>query len=113
MENSVLFCAVLFFALYGIMCLIRRLCLLILRPDEPPCTFSLAYLRCGHHNAEQIIRYFRARAEREEVLLLVDNGVDAGEKQVIRKLCENRRDVRFLSEENFSAENCNCSEDEI
>lgn len=110
MSDSVLLFVVLCFALYGILCLIHRVSLLILEPDRRLHTFSLAYLRHGDENAEQIIRYFRARAGREDVLLLVDSGVDAGEKQVIRKMCENRRDVRLISEENFAGENCNWSE---
>ncbi len=113
MWESILLFAMLFFALYGILCLIQRLGVLILRPERPPSTFSLAYVKEEDENAEQIIRYFRARAEREEVLLLVDNGTSAEQKRVINKLCEDRRDIRFLSEENFPAENCICSEDEI
>ena len=113
MWENVLLCAVLFFALYGIMGLIRRLGVLVLRPERPLTTFSVAYVREEDENAEQIIRYFRARADREEVLLLVDNGVSPEQKRVIGKLCEERCDVRFLSEENFTAENCNYRSDDI
>ena len=113
MWENVLLCAVLFFALYGIMGLIRRLGVLVLRPERPPTTFSVAYVQEEDENAEQIIRYFRARAEREDVLLLVDNGVSQEQKRVIGKLCEERRDVRFLSGENFAAENCIYPADDI
>lgn len=106
MHESIAFSVVLFFALYGIICLLRRLTLLVLRPTEQLRTFSLAYLRENTQNTEQIVRYFRAKADREDVLLLIDNGVLEEEKQVLRRLCENRRDVRFITAEKFVKENC-------
>lgn len=106
MAEGMGFCVVLFLALYGVFCILRRLSLQILKPSERLCTFTLAYLHKDAENAEQIIRYFRAQAEEEHVLLLVDNGVSPGEEEVIRKMCENRQDVRFLSAKNFPEENC-------
>ncbi len=113
MSENIAFCIVLFLALYGILCLLRRLTLLVLRPAQRLSSFSVAYLREGTQDAEQIIRYFRAKADREDVLLLIDNGADEVEKQIVERLCENRRDVRFIRAENFVEENCNYEEDII
>ena len=113
MAQSVGFCVVLFLALYGVFGILRWLSLQVLKPSEQLRTFTLAYLHKDAENAEQIIRYFRARADKEQVLLLVDNGVSSDAQTVIRKLCENRQDVRFLSAKNFPEENCNYGEDII
>lgn len=92
------FCIVMFLALYGVIGLLRQLSLMALKPPDRLCTFTVAYVNRHTENAEQLIRYFRAQAGKEQVLLLVDNGVTAEQATVIRKLCENRRDIRFLSE---------------
>ncbi len=113
MAEGIAFCAVLFFALYGVVCLLRRLVLLVLCPRERLYTFSLAYLRGDTENTEQIIRYFRTKADREDVLLLVDNGVSDQQKEIIGRFCENRQDIRFISDENFVEENCNWGENTI
>ena len=106
MSEGIAYCIVLFFALYGISVLLRRLTLHILRPQEKLPSFSVAYLRTGKQNAEQIVRYFRAKAEREDVLLLIDNGITEEEKTIVKRLCGDRRDVQLITAENFVEENC-------
>ena len=106
MSANVAFCVLLLFALYGIAGLLRRLTILILRPEKPPRTFSLAYLNHDTQNVEQIIRYFRTKAEREDVLFLIDNGVSEAEKTILEKMCAEQSDVRFITAENFVEENC-------
>lgn len=113
MSEGIAFCIVLFFALYGVICLLRRFCLCVLRPEKGLPTFSLAYLYADTRNTEQIVRYFRAKAEREDVLLLVDNGVTTEEKQVLERLCDGRRDIRFISAEKIVEDNCIYGEDTI
>ncbi len=104
---------VLLFALYGVGCLLYRLTLRILRPEQEVARFSVAYLRQDTQNCEQIVRYFRAKADKREVLLLVDNGVADNEKEVVRRLCDTRRDVRLLDAQNFVEENCIYGEDAL
>lgn len=105
-QESIAFCLLLFLGLYGIVSILQRVCIWILRPAGGLSFFGVVYLRRETENVEQIIRYFRAKADKNDVLLLVDNGVEEHEKVVINKLCENRRDVRFISVENFVEENC-------
>ena len=106
MSETLGFCAALFLALYGAACLLHRLSLLILRPTRDVHSFSVAYLREGDENAEQIIRFFRAQARRRETLLLVDDGADRTQCEIAKKLCDGRWDVRFVTAENFVGENC-------
>jgi len=113
MSEGIAFSLVLFFALYGVVCLLRKLTLLILRPAEGLAAFSVAFLRKDTQNSEQIVRYFRAKAERDDVLLLVDNGVTDGEKEVVQRLCRDRTDVRLLDAQNFVEENCIYEEDAV
>ena len=113
MQESFAFCVVLFLALYGICCLLRRLTLLVLLPRETLHTFSLAYLRKDTQNTEQIVRYFQAKAEKGDLLMLVDNGVSEDEKQVLHRLCANSRNIRLISDENFVEENCNQNENAV
>ena len=47
-----------------------------------------------------------ARARREETLLLVDNGADSTQREIVRRLCDGQRDIRFITAENFVGENC-------
>ena len=106
MAEGLAFTVVLLLALYGVACLMHYLVLAILRPEKTLCSFSVAYLREDTCNCEQIVRYFRAKADKGDVLLLVDNGVSETEKEIVRRLCENRRDVRLLDAEIFVEENC-------
>lgn len=113
MSETIAFCAALFLMLYGVFSIIRQLSLLLLKPSGSLFSFSVAYLHPQSENAEQIIHYFRARAEREDILLLVDDGISNDERAVIEKLCENRRDIRFIGAENFDEENCIYGKDTI
>ena len=107
MPETIGCCVMLFLALLGVGCLLRCLCLLILRPTRDMPCFSVAYLRKNDENAEQIVRFFRMRARRGEKLLLVDNGADGTQREIAEKLCADGTDVQFLTAENFVAENCN------
>lgn len=107
MLENITFAAVLLLALYGITCLLHRLMLAVLRPVKNIHSFTLAFLREDTENPEQIIRYFRTKADKNDVLMLVDNGMTEEQKRIVETLCRNRRDVRLLSVENFVAENCN------
>lgn len=113
MAEAVACFVVLLLALYGVACLLYRLSVRVLRPDEEMVRFSVVYLREDTQNTEQIVRYFREKADKSETLLLVDNGVSESEKEVIRRLCKNTRDVRFLDAQNFVEENCICGEDAL
>ncbi len=113
MLEGLAFSIVLLLALYGIACLMHRLTLLILRPEKELTRFSVEYLRPDTHNTEQIVRYFRAKSGKGDVLLLVDNGVSSSEKEVVTRLCRGRRDVRLLDAQNFVEENCICGEDTV
>ena len=113
MTEGLAFSIVLLLALYGIACLLHRLTLLILRPEKDLLSFSVEYVGEDTHNTEQVVRYFRAKAGKGDVLLLVDNGVTADEKEIITRLCYGRRDVRFLQAENFVEENCICGENAV
>lgn len=106
MSETIGFCVALFLALYGTASLLHRLTLCILRPERGMHSFSVAYLREGDENAEQLVRFFRARARREETLLLVDNGADSTQREIVRRLCDGQRDIRFITAENFVGENC-------
>ena len=106
MTEGLAFSVVLLLALYGIACLMHRLILLILQPEKPLCSFSVVFLRQDTRNCEQIVRYFRAKAEKGDVLLLVDNGLPDSEKEIVRCLCKDRHDIRFLDAQNFVEENC-------
>lgn len=107
MLENITLVAVLLLALYGIACLLHRLILAVLRPVGHIASFTLAFLRADTENPEQIIRYFRAKADKSDVLMLVDNGMTEEQKRIVETLCKNRQDVRLLSDENFVAENCN------
>lgn len=96
MQETIAFCLVLFLALYGVACLCRRICLWVLRPHNGLSAFSVAYLSEDSENVEQIIRYFRAKAGRKDVLLLIDNGMCVDDIEVITRLCKGRNDVRLL-----------------
>lgn len=113
MKEGLAFSIVLLLALYGIVCLMHRLTLLILRPEKDLHRFCVEYLRNDTSNTEQIIRYFRADAGKGDVLILVDNGVSESEKEVIARMCRGRRDVRFLDAQNFVEENCICEENAV
>ncbi len=113
MLEGLAFSVVLLLALYGIACLMHRLTLLILRPEKPLYSFSVVYLREDTRNCEQIVRYFRAKAGKGDVLLLVDNGVLDSEKEIVKRLCRDRQDVRLLDAQNFVEENCICKEDTV
>ncbi len=113
MKAEIMLSIVLFLALYGIACLLHRLSVRILQPTVKPLIFEVAYLRKDTENIEQIVRYFRLKAEKNAILLLVDNGVTAEQKAVMERLCASRRDVRFLTAENFVEENCICGENGI
>lgn len=113
MTETLAFSIVLLLALYGVACLLHRLTLLILRPEKQLPSFSVAYLREDTSNTEQIIRYFRAKAGKDDVLLLVDNGVTNSQKEIATRLCSGRRDVRFLDAQNFVEENCICGENAV
>ncbi len=106
MKAEIMLSIVLFLALYGIACLLHRLSVRILQPTVKPVMFEVAYLRADTENVEQIIRYFRMKAEKDAVLLLIDNGVGEEQKAVLERLCADRHDVRFLTAENFVEENC-------
>lgn len=113
MAEGFAFVVVLLLALYGTGCLMHRLNLLVLRPEKALSSFSVVYLREDTCNSEQIVRYFRAKADKGDVLLLVDNGVSESEKEAILRLCRGRRDVRFLDAQNFVEENCICEENAL
>lgn len=113
MQTEIMFCVVMVLTIYGVACLLHRLSLHILKPHEQPLCFEVAYLRENTENVEQIVRYFRMKADKGAVLLLVDNGLSDEQKQVVGQLCKYKRDVRFLTMENFVEENCNCGVDGI
>ncbi len=113
MRENIAFVVVLLLALYGIACLLHRFTLKILMPTEKIPTFMLTFIRKDTENVEQLIRYFRAKADKNDVLLLVDNGATKEQKDVIQMLCQGRRDVRFLTAEKFVEENCICDSDTI
>ncbi len=104
---------VLFLSLYGVVCLLHKLSLLLLRPQNVFHSFSLAFLSENTQNAEQIIRYFRLKAAKEDVLLLIDNGVLPHEKQVVERMCATCPNVRFLNIEKNTQENCFCEDNAV
>lgn len=113
MTENIAFVAVLFLALYGIACLLHRLTLKILTPTQKISTFTLSFIRKETENVEQLIRYFRAKADKNDVLLLIDNGATKEQTEIIETFCNGRQDIRFLTAEKFVEENCNCDRDTI
>ena len=98
MGENIAFAVVLFLALYGVVEIIRHIGFWILKPDRGYAVFWLTYIDADTDNIEQLIRYFRSTATREETLLLVDNGMRADTRAVVEKMTAGYGNIRLLTD---------------